>query len=275
MGGLVASQTTSPALDGAMKRLCLGTRPSVISSLLPLLGLFFLPLILFAPVTLGSRTLLPADNLYDFEPYLSAADNFGIDHPHNHLLSDLILENYAWKRFIIQSIEARQLPLWNPYLFAGSPFLATGQHSALYPLSVIFYILPLWRAFGLFSVIQLGLAGVFMFGLARVLGISRLGATVAGMAFEVSGFFLVGVVHPMIIAAAAWLPLVLAAIELIVRQRPLLGRPATIPWVVGGALALGCSALAGHAEILYLSLLVSAFYTLWRLGNHLALLHFV
>ncbi len=248
-----------------MKRLRLIIKRPALGWLPPLLVLFLLPLILFTPVTLGSRTLLPVDNLFAFEPYLSAADELGVDQPHNALLSDLILENYAWKRFIIQSIKQQQLPLWNPYLFAGSPFLATGQHSALYPLSVIYYALPLWRAYGLFSVIQLGLAGVCMYLLARVLGISRLGATVAGMTFELSGFFLVSVVHPMIISAAAWLPLILATIELIIQQRPLWGRPATVPWVIAGALALGFSALAGHAETLYFSLLVSAFYTAWRL----------
>jgi len=105
-------------------------RPHLVrSSLLLLLGLFLLPLVLLAPVVLGSRTLLPADNLVAFEPYYSAADELGVDQPHNALLSDLILENYAWKRFIVQSIKTRQLPLWNPYLFAGTPFLANGQHS--------------------------------------------------------------------------------------------------------------------------------------------------
>jgi len=254
-------------LAGVTKSPHLETGRAVFRSLLPLLGLFLLPLILFAPVTLGSRTLLPADNLFAFEPYRSAAAELDVGKPHNALLSDLILENYAWKRFIVQSIRARQLPLWNPYLFAGSPFLATGQHSVLYPLSVVFYTLPLWRAYGVFTVLQLGLAGLFMYTFARVLGTSRLGAAVAAMTFELSGFFVVSVVHPMIIAAAAWLPLILAAIELTVQQRPLLGRPATVPWVIVGALALGCAVLAGHGEILYFSLLVSAFYALWRLGH--------
>jgi O-antigen/teichoic acid export membrane protein len=248
-----------------MKRLRLSSKGSLARALLPILGLSLLSLLLFAPVTLGSRTLLPADNLFAFAPYDEVASALGIDHPHNALLSDLVLQNYTWKRFIVQSIQARELPLWNPYLFAGAPFLANGQHSALYPFSVIFYVLPLWRAYGLFTVLHLGLAGVCMFILARTLGQSRLGATVAGMTFELSGFFVVGAVHPMIIASAAWLPLILAAIELIVRQRPLWGRPATVPWVLVGALALGCSALAGHPEALYFSLLVAAFYAAWRL----------
>src|SRR5512134_1321384 len=98
--------------------------------------LLLLPLLLFAPVTLGNRTLLPADNLLAIEPWRSAAEQFGASEPpvpHNKLLDDLVLENYPWKKFILESLQARELPLWNPYQFAGLPFLAAGQHSALYP----------------------------------------------------------------------------------------------------------------------------------------------
>src|SRR5687767_14393492 len=76
----------------------------------------------------------------------------------------------------------------------------------------------------------------------------------------------VSVVFPMIIAAAVWLPLVLTAIELAVRQQPALGeRPATLPWIVLGAGALGLQILAGHVEITYYTLLVAAAYGDWRL----------
>ncbi len=247
-----------------------GIRPllTAIIPLLPTLAiallLFVLPLILFGPVSLGGRSLLPTDNLFTFEPYRSAAASLGVERPHNGLLSDLILENYAWKRFIVQALRQGQLPLWNPYLFAGAPFLANGQHSALYPLSAIFYLIPLWRAYGLFTVIQLGLAGLWAYLFARTLGMGRLGALVTAIAYELSGFMLARVVFPMIIAGAAWLPLILAMVERIVRRRPLAGRPASLPWAVIGAIALGCQVLAGHIEILYYTLLITAFYAAWR-----------
>jgi O-antigen/teichoic acid export membrane protein len=232
--------------------------------------LLLLPLLLFAPVSLGAKTILPVDNLFLFEPYRSAAPEFGISYPHNHLLSDLILENYVWKRFFKQSIQNRELPLWDPYIFSGHPFLANGQHSGLYPLSLVFYILPLWRAFGVFAWLQLGIAGVFAYLFARVLGIQRVGSLSAGITFQLSGFMLVSVVHPMIIAGASWLPFILAMIELIIKQRPALsGRPATLPWALLGALGLGCQMLAGHAENTYFVLLVAAFYAAWRLSGKL------
>jgi len=236
-----------------------------------LLFLLLLPLALFAPVALGARTLLPVDALFLFEPYRSAADGLGVGVPHNSLLSDLILENYAWKRFVLEAIQDRELPLWDPYVFAGHPFFANGQHSALYPLSVVFYLLPLWRAYGVFTWLQLGLAGWWAYLFARTLGTSRLGALIAGITFQLSGFMLVSVVHPMIIAGASWLPFILAMVERVVQQRPALGnRPASLPWVLLGAGGLGCQMLAGHAENTYFVLLVSAAYAGWRLVGRAA-----
>ncbi len=264
--------------------------------------LFCLPLLWFAPQALGDKTLLPADNLFTFEPWQSFAHSFGISTPHNSLISDLILENRAWKAFILDALRSGRLTdvLWNPRIFTGVPFLAAGQHSALYPLSAIFYILPLWRAYGVFTWLQIGLAAVGMYVFARTLRQSRPGATLAAVAFAFSGFFIVSVNFTMVIAAAAWLPLILAMIERVVQsgerslgnsaemQTPAAGgwRPAAdapsrlrvraphplasgspVPYVAGGAICIAVHVLAGHVEITYYTLLVSAFYSAWRLAG--------
>ncbi len=253
-------------------------------TLIIVVGLFGLAILFFWPVIFGGQTLLPADNLFTFEPWRSFANEFDVSVPHNELLSDLILENYAWKRFIVQSIQARQIPLWNPHLFAGLPFLAAGQHSALYPFSVLFYVLPIARAYGYFTVLQLFLAGLFAFVYARVIGLRRLGAAVTAITYMFSAFMIVSVVFTMIIAAAAWLPLLLAMIELIIKRAEdgasptklggdegghappgLGGHSPPLLYVVFGAVALGFHLLAGHIEISYYVLLVMAFYAAIRL----------
>jgi O-antigen/teichoic acid export membrane protein len=233
-----------------------------------LIFLLVLPLLLYAPVALGHRTLLPVDALFLDQPYRAAADVLGVGRPQNPLLTDLILENYAWKQFLKDAVRARQLPLWDPFIFAGHPFLANGQHSGLYPLSLLFYVIPLWRAFGLFAWLQLALAGWWAYLFARTLGVGRLGALLSGVVFQLSGFMVVSVVHPMIVAAASWLPFLLAMMERVIRQRPALGgRPATLPWALLGAIGLGCNMLAGHAENTYFVLLVMALYAIWRLAG--------
>jgi O-antigen/teichoic acid export membrane protein len=229
--------------------------------------LFLLPLALFWPQTMGGRTLLPAENLYQFEPYATYREVVRAPAiPHNALLSDLVLQNMPWKLFIRESLAQGEIPLWNPYQFSGIPFLAAGQQSALYPFSLLYYVLPLPAAYGWFTVAQLWLAGALMYGFLRGgLNIGRFGAALGGVTYQLAAFFVISAVFPMIIAAAAWLPLLLWMIEYTVQQRPLRGRPSSVPWVVVGALALGCNILAGHVEITYYTLLIMGYYAAARL----------
>src|SRR5690606_32861732 len=212
------------------------------------------------------RTLLPTENLYQYEPYATYAEVVQAPPPHNRLLSDLVLENYQWKSFIRESIAEGEIPLWNPHQFAGIPFLAAGQHSALYPFSILYYILPLPAAYGWFTVAQLWLAGALMYLFIRGLGVGRFGGVIAGITYQMSAFFVISAVFPMIIGAAAWLPLILLMTEFVIQQRPALrGRPSSLPWAGVGAAALGCSILAGHVEITYYTLLITAYYAGVRL----------
>lgn len=225
------------------------------------IALFLLPLAFFFPQTLGGKTLIPTENLFQYEPYATDREVVNAPaRPHNHLVSDLILENYQWKAFIRQQIADGEVPLWNPHQFSGIPFLAAGQHSALYPLSVVYYAMPLWLAYGWFTVLNLWLAGVFMYLFARGLGIGRAGAMLAGVIYQFGGFVIASVVFQMMLGALPWLPLMLLMIEFIIRKKQLFGHKTTIPWVAIGAGALAMNVLAGHVEVTLYSLLISGFY---------------
>ena len=64
----------------------------------------------------------------------------------------------------------------------------------------------------------------------------------------------------MILAAVAWLPLLLAIIEKVIQKQAEKGNApfSPVPYIVGGALILGVQVLAGHIEITYYTLLVMA-----------------
>ncbi len=237
------------------------------SDLFIVAGFMILPLLLFADVTLGGATMVPFDNLFQWQPWAGAAAELGVGRPHNTLISDLILENYVWRQFIRESLALGEIPLWSPYLFGGSPFLATGQSAAYYPFSIFFLVLPLTAAYGWYTVSQLWLAGISMYVFARVLRMGRASAALAGLIFQGSGFILVSAaVFPMILGAALWLPLLLACIEMTIRASTSpRGAGRTLPWVALGAVALGCQILAGHIEITYYTLLVMAGFAGWRL----------
>ena len=54
---------------------------------------------------------------------------------------DFILQFYPWKKFIYDNVWSHgSLPLWNPYLFSGSPFIANIQASMFYPLGFLYYL---------------------------------------------------------------------------------------------------------------------------------------
>ncbi|MCC6617106.1 MAG: oligosaccharide flippase family protein [Anaerolineae bacterium] len=228
--------------------------------------LLLLPLILFWQQTVGGRTLLPAENLYQYEPYATYREVAGAPAiPHNHLVSDLVLQNMQFRTFIRSQLAQGEIPLWNPHQFSGVPFFAAGQHAVLYPFSAIFYVMDLPAAYGWYTVSQLWLAGLFMLLFVRGLGVGRFGGAVAGIIYQLSAFFVISVVFPMIVGAAIWLPLILLMAENVIRAQPIRGRPARPIWAIIGAAALGCNVLSGHVEITYYTLLVTAFYAAGRL----------
>jgi len=243
----------------------------VIRRLLPdtlqILFLLLLPLVMFHQQTLGDRTLLPTENLYQYLPHSAYRDAVDAPEiPHNHLLSDMVLQNYQWKWFIREQLSEGEVPLWNPHQFAGIPFLAAGQQSALYPLSGIYYVMPLTSAYGWFIVVNLWLAGVFMAWFMRGLGVNRAGSTLSGAVYQLCGFMIASAVFPMIIGAAVWLPLILLMIENIIRGRGFwIFKGTAIPWVVVGAIAIGCNILAGHVEITIYTLMIAGYYAGLRL----------
>jgi O-antigen/teichoic acid export membrane protein len=235
------------------------------------LVLLLLPGLWFSAQTLGGRTLLPADNLFAYPPWQSFAERLGVGVPHNALISDLILENHPWKSLIRDALQGGEPSgvLWNPRTFAGVPFLAAGQHSALYPLSLVFYVLPLWEAYGIFTWLQLGLAALCMYTLARILRLRPAAAVFSAIAYAFSLFFIVSVNFTMFLAAASWLPLLLAMIERVFQKQEEKGARSysPVPYVAAGALVLGIQSLAGHVEITYYVLMVSAFFAAWRLAG--------
>ncbi len=230
------------------------------------IGLLSLAVLFFLPVTLGGQTMLPADNAFQWEPWASYAAELGVGRPHNGLLGDLYIQNLTWKELIVESLRQGELPLWNPYILSGVPFLAAGQHSAMYPPSALFYVLPLWAAYGWYAALHLWLAGWFTYLFGRTLRLSRPAALLAGIAFMFGGLMVTHNVFPMIVGAAVWLPLLLAAIERIARRAEA-GVPyglASLPDLALGAIALGMVMLAGHPEMYYYVGLTAAAYGVWR-----------
>jgi hypothetical protein len=223
--------------------------------------LLFLPCVLLAPV-LGGQCLVPA-------AYQRALLPWGEPLPEglswNALMADAVLQYYPWRHFAHTALREGEVPLWNPHQLCGMPFLANGQSAVLYPPNVLFWLLPVGYAFGVGAVLHLMAAGLFTYGFGRrALGLSRSGACLAGVAYQLSGFLVAWTPMTAAMNTMAWIPGLLLATYGVL-EAPRAGRIALL-----GA-AAGAAVLAGHLQFAYYGFLIALAYGLTAVAIRLRL----
>jgi hypothetical protein len=199
--------------------------------LLTALILVAIPLLFFYPALLGQVVLMPGDGW---------VQNFGV-----RVLAGNMLASGQW-------------PLWNPYIFAGTPLLASVYPGVLYPPNWLFAVLPPVMAMNAVVLISYEITIIGSYLYARKIGSSRTGAIIAASLFSLGGFMIVHLGHTSRIAAAAWLPWVLLALEHLYEQ-------AQWRWVTLGALFLGLQFVAGEPQMTFNTALVCGAYVLFCL----------
>ena len=106
-----------------------------------------------------------------------------------------------------------ELPVWNSLSNCGMPYLAQWNTMTLYPLSLIYLLLPLPWSVSFFCLAHLFLAGLGMYLLALLWTNNRFAAAVAGVAFSFNGLTLHCLMWPNNIAGLALMPWVILAME--------------------------------------------------------------
>jgi hypothetical protein len=152
-------------------------------------------------------------------------------------------------RFAAASLKAGNLPLWNPHLYGGVPFLADMQTGLFYPPNLLLFLLApdlSYKAMEWLSVFHIFLAGLFAYLCLRYLEPGRPlrvpAALLGAIAYMFSDLFIVHFGNLNLIAVAAWLPLIF-----LLFWRSLRGR--RLGLAVGAGIALGVSTLEGHLQI--------------------------
>jgi hypothetical protein len=234
------------------------TRPRLtITAVLPILLLLTLPLLLLWRVVFLHEVLLPADLLRDIAPWRNPTSTTIV--PWVPLQWDGIAEFYPWRLFAAQTLHRGYLPLWNPYQFCGTPFVANSQSAVFYPLNLLFVLLPVPTAFGVSAGLHLMLTGLLMYGFLRspALGLGRAAATLGAVVWQLSTWQVAWLALPTFLCVSAWLPLALWLTDRLT-QRPTLARGAAL-----GA-CLGVMLLGGHLQIALYGLMLVVTYGLFR-----------
>lgn len=218
---------------------------------LMLLALFGAVVLFLFPYLLLGKAMLPLELLAVFQPWASHPGAFGGEVPlaHNPLL-DTLQQYYPRRVYMTDALHQGWLPLWNPYVYGGSPFLAAQQGAVLYPPAWVLTLFPPALQFGWSALLHLyaAAAGTYLF--LRRLEL-RPGAAVAGaVAFAFNGFLVVWLAYPNVTQwTLCWLPLALYTWER--------GRAADdLRWLAASGGVLALSLLGGHAQSAAYGLLV-------------------
>jgi hypothetical protein len=153
---------------------------------------------------------------------------------------------YPWQVFINDSLQSGELPEWNPYSFAGAPFVTNGQSGVLYPPKVILSLLfsPSW-VHDLFLLLHVFASGFAMFVLMKDLRVRSLPALLSGSAWMFSSFTFAWIQLEHIVVVAAYLPA-----ALLFARRAVVGR--SPPAAVAAGLALGLCLVGGNVALVTL-----------------------
>ncbi|KKS90504.1 MAG: hypothetical protein UV66_C0003G0017 [Candidatus Woesebacteria bacterium GW2011_GWA1_43_12] len=190
----------------------------------------------------------------------------------NNAMPDVITQIYPWKRLTIDTWRQGQIPLWNPYSFAGTQHAGNYQTAVFSPFNLLFFLTSEIDAWSLLVLLQPLLAGIFMYIFLRSLERSEAACVVGSTAFMFCGFLVVWMAYATLGYAALWLPLILFAIH---RQ---FVKPSW--WhLLLVSVGLALSFLSGHFQIsLYVSGLVLCYIFAktiatkqWRVGGMLLL----
>ncbi|MDI6689732.1 MAG: YfhO family protein [Actinomycetota bacterium] len=225
------------------------------SDLPALFFLLILNVIFFWKATFLGKVILPADVLLLFSPWKYYAHNISV---WNIILSDPVREFYPWKAFLINSLKSGALPLWNPYILSGTPFISNIQAALFYPFNVIFYLFSPKYGYGYYIMLHYFLAGVFMYYFGRTISLNRAGALVAAVVFTFNKFTINWSQQIPVLSVIIWIPLVFLFLEKMISKRLWI-------YVLLTAIVLSIQILGGNIQFSFYIFLAAGLYFLFRL----------
>jgi hypothetical protein len=162
---------------------------------------------------------------------------------------DLIYQELPHRIFARDSLSHFSFPFWNPYTFAGMPFFAAIHTGVFYPTNLLLSLLPLpmdqfWYVLELSIILHVFIAGMTMFLFCNYRGLSHLSSLFAAISFMLCGFFVVHIIHSLILYILAWLPLIMLFFLRGIEKK----HPADF---IYAAIVLGISIFAGHPQITF------------------------
>ena len=164
---------------------------------------------------------------------------------------------YSWEA--VEWRSTGSIPLWNPMIMGGLPFLAVVTHGdILYPTALLRYFLPVHVVMNLAFVLHYILAGWFMYLFLRRFAVSWAGAVTGALAYQLSGIMISYVQpgHDGKLFVSTLLPLAFLALVVALRDRRWWGYPLL-------AITVGLCLLSPHVQATYYLLIATGLFALY------------
>jgi len=171
---------------------------------------------------------------------------------------DLALYFLPELAFLRDELLAGRIPLWNPYVNCGQPFVGNPQTWLLYPSTLLLLLFSAERTVALSTVLHVLWAGWGMQAFLRTRSLGPVAAALGAVAFAFGGAFVSKAQFPNMLQAMSWLPWLLWGAERVLAKNAL-GRVAALGLCVGLAL------LAAHAQVTLMQLYLAVAWVIFRL----------
>ncbi len=166
-----------------------------------------------------------------------------------------------FRTFLVEHVkEFGSIPLWNPRIFCGLPFVDAFHGDIFYPLSFLKYFGDTKRMIDFTMIMHIMIAGIAAYGAARQFRLSKLASTVAGVAYMYSGWLnsLMAPGHDGKIFVTALFPLTILFLDRAFEKNRFLNF--TLLGIV-----IGLIILTPHVQLAYYTLWALAGYTIFKL----------
>lgn len=180
---------------------------------------------------------------------------FPLFNQHTLFFRDIQLLFMPMKYFLAKCWSHCELPLWNPMVFCGAPFLSDIQAGVFYPLSVVFYLFPLPYALNIFIILHYVIAAYFVYAITRHWECSVPAACLASLCFTLGGYLVSTANVLNNLQSAIWLPVIFLCFE---KGR---GRHALFYGLLA-AILISIQFLAGEPQLLLFTLILLFAYNL-------------
>jgi len=139
---------------------------------------------------------------------------FGVPAAFGHpaVTGDNLIQNLPLRALSGRQIREGHLPLWNPYIWSGSPLLGGLNAGSFYPFTFLFAVLPPLGAWVANLVVVYWAAGLSLYALARQYRLRPLASLLAALTYAFSGTMSGQLVHLGVVQGVAFMPLLVLSL---------------------------------------------------------------